>query len=105
MGPAALLGLLGTGASRFVPRLLKKGGYKKTGQYADVATKDLPISYGRTGAAAGILGLLANEMLSTDAEDPNVITGGQGIDPRMDLIRGRTPWLMTGLLPVVYSLG
>jgi len=89
-----LLGLLGTGASRlspYIPRLLKKGGYKKTGQYADVATKDLPISYGRTGAAAGVLGLLANEMLSTDAEDPNVITGGQGIDPRMDLIRGRTP--------------
>ena len=93
-GPAALLGLLGTGASRlspYIPRLLKKGGYKKTGQYADVATKDLPISYGRTGAAAGVLGLLANEMITPDAEESQVTTGGQGIDPRMDLIRGRTP--------------
>ena len=40
------------------------------------------------GAGAGFLGY---GMLAPDAEDTQVITGGQGIDPRMDLIRGRSP--------------
>ena len=94
MGPAALLGLLGTGASRvapYIPRLFKKGGYSRRSPYADVVTKDVPVSPWRTGTAAGILGLLGYEMLAPDAEEQQVTTGGQGIDPRMDLIRGRTP--------------
>ncbi len=78
-----ILGLLGKGASiaaPYIPRLLKKGGKKDAG-----------ISPWRTGTAAGTLGLLGYEMLAPDAEQPQVTTGGQGIDPRMDLIRGRTP--------------
>jgi len=91
---AGPLGLLGLGVSRlapYIPRLLKKGGYSKRSPYADVATKDVPVSPWRTGTAAGTLGLLGYEMLAPDAEKPQVTTGGQGIDPRMDLIRGRTP--------------
>ena len=91
---AGPLGLLGLGASRlapYIPRLFKKGGYSKRSPYADVATKDLPVSLWRTGTAAGILGLLGYEMFAPDAEKPQVTTGGQGIDPRMDLVRGRNP--------------
>jgi hypothetical protein len=78
-----ILGLLGKGASiaaPYIPRLLKRGGKKDAG-----------ISPWRTGTAAGTLGLLGYEMLKPDAEKPQVTTGGQGINPSMDLIRGRTP--------------
>jgi len=71
-----LLGLLGTGlragASRILPRIVKENPWKSA----------------IGGAGAGLLGY---EMLAPDAEEPQVTTGGQGIDPRMDLIRGRTP--------------
>jgi hypothetical protein len=76
MGPAALLGLLGTGlragASRILPRIVKENPWRSA----------------IGGAGAGLLGY---EMLAPDAEEQQVTTGGQGIDPRMDLIRGRTP--------------
>ena len=91
---AGPLGLLGLGASRlapYIPRLLKKGGYKKTGQYADVATKDLPISYGRTATAGGLLGLLTNELMSSNPQNEEVRTGGQLVNPAMTQVRGRTP--------------
>jgi len=71
-----LLGLLGTGlragASRILPGIVKRNPWKSA----------------IGGAGAGLLGY---EMLAPDAEEPQVTTGGQGIDPRMDLIRGRTP--------------
>lgn len=71
-----LLGLLGTGlragASRVLPGVVKRNPWKSA----------------IGGAGAGLLGY---EMLAPDAEEPQVTTGGQGIDPRMDLIRGRTP--------------
>jgi len=74
-----LLGLLGTGlragASRvapMIPGIVKRNPWK-------------------SGFAAGGTGLLGYEMLAPDAEEPQVTTGGQSIDPRMDLIRGRTP--------------
>ena len=71
-----LLGLLGTGlragASRVLPGVVKRNPWKSA----------------IGGAGAGFLGY---GMLAPDAEDTQVITGGQGIDPRMDLIRGRTP--------------
>jgi hypothetical protein len=78
-----ILGLLGKGASiaaPYIPRLLKRGGKKDAG-----------ISPWRTGTAAGTLGLLGYEMLKPDAKKQQVTTGGQGINPSMDLIRGRTP--------------
>ena len=71
-----ILGLLGTGlragASRVLPGIVKRNPWK-------------------SGLAAGGAGLLGYEMLAPDAEEPQVTTGGQGINPRMDLIRGRTP--------------
>ena len=71
-----ILGLLGTGlrtgASRVLPGIVKRNPWK-------------------SGLAAGGAGLLGYEVLAPDAEEPQVTTGGQGIDPRMDLIRGRTP--------------
>ena len=71
-----LLGLLGTGlragASRVLPGVVKRNPWKSA----------------IGGAGAGLLGY---EMLAPDAEEPQVTTGGQGIDPRMDQIRGRTP--------------
>jgi len=71
-----LLGLLGTGlrtgASRILPGIVKRNPWKSA----------------IGGAGAGLLGY---EMLAPDAEEQQVTTGGQGIDPRMDLIRGRTP--------------
>ena len=71
-----LLGLLGTGlragASRILPRIVKENPWRSA----------------IGGAGAGLLGY---EMLAPDAEEQQVTTGGQGIDPRMDLIRGRTP--------------
>ena len=78
-----ILPLLGKGAAMaapFIPRLLKRGGKKDAG-----------ISPWRAGTLAGATGLLGYEMLAPDAEEPQVTTGGQGIDPRMDLIRVRTP--------------
>ena len=71
-----ILGLLGTGlragASRVLPGVVKRNPWKSA----------------IGGAGAGLLGY---EILAPDAEEPQVTTGGQGIDPRMDLIRGRTP--------------
>ena len=71
-----ILGLLGTGlragASRVLPGIVKRNPLK-------------------SGLAAGGAGLLGYEMLAPDAEKPQVTTGGQGINPSMDLIRGRTP--------------
>ena len=88
-----LLGLLGTGASRvapYIPRLLKKGGYSKRSPYADIVTKDVPVSPWRTGTAAGILGMLGYEM-GYNPQEEEVRTGGNIINPKMDLIRGRSP--------------
>ena len=71
-----LLGLLGTGlragASRVLPGIVKRNPWKS--------------AIGGAGA-----GLLVNEMITPDAEELQVITGGQGFNPSMDLIRGRTP--------------
>jgi len=71
-----ILGLLGTGlragASRVLPGVVKRNPWKSA----------------IGGAGAGLLGY---EMLKPDAEKPQVTTGGQGINPSMDLIRGRTP--------------
>ena len=113
MGPLGLLGLLRTGATTaapYVPRILKKGGYKKTGQYADVATKDLPVSFGRSATAAGAGGLLFSEMFGGNEADQEVRTGGQGLNPAMPQVRGRTPiadnWSPSGSLEnnLEYSL-
>lgn len=70
MGPAATAGR--AVASKVLPGIVKRNPWKS--------------AIGGTGA-----GLLGYEMLAPDAEEPQVTTGGQGIDPRMDLIRGRTP--------------
>ena len=88
-----LLGLLGTGASRvapYIPRLFKKGGYSRRSPYADIVTKDVPVSPWRTGTAAGILGMLGYEM-GYNPQEEEVRTGGNIINPKMDLIRGRSP--------------
>lgn len=115
MGPLGLLGLLGKGAARvapYVPRVLKKGGIKggKTGPYANVASKDVPISYGRSATAAGAGGLLFSEMFGGNEVDQEVRTGGQGLNPAMPQVRGRTPiadnWSPSGSLEnnLEYSL-
>ena len=70
MGPAATAGR--AVASKVLPGIVKRNPWKSA----------------IGGAGAGLLGY---EMLAPDAEEPQVTTGGQGIDPRMDLIRGRTP--------------
>ena len=70
MGPAATAGR--AVASKVLPGIVKRNPWKSA----------------IGGASAGLLGY---EMLAPDAEEPQVTTGGQGIDPRMDLIRGRTP--------------
>ena len=70
MGPAATAGR--AVASKVLPGIVKRNPWKSA----------------IGGAGAGLLGY---EILAPDAEEPQVTTGGQGIDPRMDLIRGRTP--------------
>ena len=70
MGPAATAGR--AVASKVLPGIVKRNPWKSA----------------IGGAGAGLLGY---EMITPDAEESQVTTGGQGIDPRMDLIRGRTP--------------
>jgi len=88
-----MYGLLGRGAAALFPRILRKGGIKggKTGEYANVATKDVPISLGRSTTAGSLLGLLGYEMFGDDTVGQEVRTGGQGLNPAMPQVRGRTP--------------
>jgi len=73
MGPAATAGrAVASRVAPMIPGIVKRNPWK-------------------SGFAAGGTGLLGYEMLAPDAEKPQVTTGGQGINPRMDLIRGRTP--------------
>ena len=83
MGPlVGLLGLLGRGATAaapYVPSIVKKAGQK---------ARNNPW---KTGIGAGAGGLLAYEMMAPNAEEQEVRTGGQGLNPAMPQVRGRTP--------------
>ena len=73
MGPAATAGrAVASRVAPMIPGIVKRNPWK-------------------SGFAAGGTGLLGYEMFAPDAEEPQITTGGQGINPRMDLIRGRTP--------------
>ena len=83
MGPlGAALGLLGRGATAvapYVPSIVKQAGQK---------AKNNPW---KTGIGTGAGGLLAYEMMAPNSQEEEVRTGGQGLNPAMPQVRGRTP--------------
>lgn len=77
LGP--LLGRAAATAAPYVPSIVKQAGQK---------ARNNPW---KTGIGTGAGGLLAYEMMAPNAEEQEVRTGGQGLNPAMPQVRGRTP--------------
>lgn len=74
-----MLGRAAATAAPYVPSIVKQAGQK---------ARNNPW---KTGIGTGAGGLLAYEMMAPNAEEQEVRTGGQGLNPAMPQVRGRTP--------------
>ena len=74
-----LLGRAAATAAPYIPSIVKQAGQK---------ARNNPW---KTGIGTGAGGLLAYEMLGDNKVDQEVMTGGQGLNPAMPQVRGRTP--------------
>ena len=77
LGP--LLGRAAATAAPYVPSIVKQAGQK---------ARNNPW---KTGIGAGAGALLLGEMFGGNEVDQEVTTGGQGLNPAMPQVRGRTP--------------